>query len=85
MLENPAHAIPLWGLWQNYHRPNCSTLDGFSESVGDIGCRSLGNRIAGEDSARQGEGSPLGNMINSCAHEVYLGKRLVLPGIVEIG
>ena len=63
MLENPAHAIPLWGLWQNYHRPNCSTLDGFSESVGDIGCRSLGNRIAGEDSARQGEGYPLGNMI----------------------
>ncbi|EFS83088.1 hypothetical protein HMPREF9598_00087 [Cutibacterium acnes HL050PA1] len=85
MLENPAHAIPLWGLWQNYHRPNCSTLDGFSESVGDIGCRSLGNRIAGEDSARQGEGYPLGNMINACAHEVYLGQCLVRPGIVEIG
>ena len=53
--------------------------------VNGSGCRSLENRIAGEDSARQGEGSPLGNMINSCAHEVYLGKRLVLPGIVEIG
>ena len=25
------------------------------------------------------------NMINSCAHEVYLGKRLVLSVIVEIG
>ena len=45
----------------------------------------LGTRIAGEDSARQGEGYPLGNMINACAHEVYLGQCLVRPGIVEIG